>query len=103
MQTPDTDINTDVDICSKRIQKRSRKGESIPKEYLSRCKQFHDEWLDQEENILNIDGNQDNREPIKYNELLNTIIKYIYLVIKRDKYIQGTNLTIQDMMEHPFF
>ena len=96
-------INTDVDTCSKRIKKRSRKGESIPKEYLLRCKKFHDEWLDNEQNILKVDGNQDNGESIKYYELLNTIIKYIDLVVKRDKYIQGTNLTLQDIMDHPFF
>jgi deoxyadenosine/deoxycytidine kinase len=39
-------IDAEPDICSARIKKRSRDGESnIELEYLERCKDYHDRWL----------------------------------------------------------
>jgi deoxyadenosine/deoxycytidine kinase len=99
-------VDTDINMCNERVKKRSRKGENIPLEYLYKCKKFHDEWLNDEDNMLSINGNQNITESIKYNELLNTIIKYIKIIIKTDKnndQIQGTNITLEDLMNHPFF
>jgi deoxycitidine kinase/deoxyguanosine kinase len=39
-------IDAEPDICSSRIKKRSRDGESnIELEYLKKCKDYHDKWL----------------------------------------------------------
>lgn len=39
-------IDTDPDICLKRVAKRSREGESkITIEYLTKCHKYHDIWL----------------------------------------------------------
>lgn len=39
-------INADADVCFNRIHKRSRDGEGgIELSYLTKCKQYHDDWL----------------------------------------------------------
>lgn len=38
-------LNADPKICSERISKRSRKGESIPLQYLEKCHKYHEDWL----------------------------------------------------------
>jgi deoxyadenosine/deoxycytidine kinase len=39
-------IDADPEICSMRIKKRSREGESyIPVEYLNNCRDYHETWL----------------------------------------------------------
>lgn len=39
-------IDADPEICSERIKKRSREGESgIPVEYLKSCRDYHENWL----------------------------------------------------------
>jgi thymidylate kinase len=52
-------IDADAEICSERINKRSRKGESnISLEYLQKCKSYHHEWLtNTKTNVLNINAN----------------------------------------------
>lgn len=42
-----------------RVMKRKRQGENIPLEYLSKCHDYHDNWLSTEKNIITLDGNQD--------------------------------------------
>jgi deoxyadenosine/deoxycytidine kinase len=52
-------IDADAEICSERINKRSRAGESgISLEYLQKCKSYHHEWLtNTKTNVLNINAN----------------------------------------------
>ena len=52
-------IDADAEICSERINKRSRAGESsISLEYLQKCKSYHHEWLtNTNTNVLNINAN----------------------------------------------
>lgn len=52
-------IDADAEICSERINKRSRIGESgISLEYLQKCKSYHHEWLtNTNTNVLNINAN----------------------------------------------
>ena len=58
-------IDADAEICSERINKRSRAGESnISLEYLQKCKSYHHEWLtNTKTNVLNINANVN----VKYN------------------------------------
>lgn len=51
-------VNTDPELCSKRIAKRNRNSESnIELEYLINCHKNHELWMNKEENILKINGN----------------------------------------------
>ena len=54
-------IKTDYLVADSRVKKRARKGEEIPVEYLKKCQDYHDTWLDnkklsQLDNIV-FDGN----------------------------------------------
>jgi deoxycitidine kinase len=49
-------IKTPPGECSERIERRSRGGEGgIPVEYLTNLGNLHDKWLENEENVFNID------------------------------------------------
>ena len=50
-------IKTSPEVAFKRVQKRGRQGESIPLEYLVKCHEYHDVWLNSCENTHVIDGN----------------------------------------------
>lgn len=58
-------IDADADVCHKRVETRSREGESkISLEYLQKCKDYHDAWLLQsgdmnfyDQYVLRIDTN----------------------------------------------
>jgi len=38
-------LQTSPEICMQRIHKRSRKGESMPLEYLNKCHNYHNNWI----------------------------------------------------------
>ena len=49
-------IKSPPEICTQRINKRSRNGEeTIPLDYLTKLSDLHDEWLKNEKNVLEID------------------------------------------------
>lgn len=52
-------LKTDPNISNARVIKRSRKGENIPIEYLEKCHNYHQKWLEQDNPIITIDGNED--------------------------------------------
>ena len=57
-------VRTSVDTCIKRICQRNREGEGgISKDYLDLLEAEHDKWLNNEENVLIIDGEADFRSP----------------------------------------
>lgn len=69
-------IKTTPEICYERILKRSRSGEqNICKEYLTRCHDAHDEWLENS-NII-FDGNIDNEKNDIYKTWLKKINEYL--------------------------
>ena len=75
-------LKTDPDICYKRINKRSREGESkISLEYLENCDKYHEDMINNiiKENCLVIDSNIDIFENKEINDFwLESIEKFIY-------------------------
>lgn len=77
-------VKTDATICSQRIKKRLRNGEeNIDFSYLTKCNDYHDNWISKIENKYIFDGNIDIDTNI-YNEnkyftqILITIYSLIY-------------------------
>ena len=52
-------IRTKPETSEQRVIKRSRQGEAIPLEYLSKCHDYHENWLNSTQNVLTIDGEVD--------------------------------------------
>lgn len=38
-------IQASVDTCMKRIQQRSREGETVTRDYIAECVRYHEEWI----------------------------------------------------------
>lgn len=53
---------------SNRVHKRGRQGENIPLQYLIKCHQYHENWLDKQNNVYVFDGNE---EFDKLNDVMN--------------------------------
>lgn len=67
-------LKTNPQIAHDRIKKRGRKGENIPLEYLHKCDQYHEKWLQSFKNVQVLDGNVDeNHDPECFNRWLTTI------------------------------
>ena len=52
-------VHTTPEKCHERIIKRNRKGESIPIEYLKRCHEYHENWLNDYSKKIIIDNEED--------------------------------------------
>ncbi len=52
-------VKADPDICNTRVQIRNREGEDIPLEYLAKCHNYHENWLNGYDNKLIIESNID--------------------------------------------
>lgn len=53
-------VQTEPEICEKRVIKRNRKGEVIQLSYLQNCHKYHENWLGKENlPVLTLDGNND--------------------------------------------
>lgn len=68
-------LKTDPEIADERVKKRGRPGEDIPLEYLRKCSDYHNQWIesDKHENII-LDGNKKDLE-----KWMNTIKKHIMM------------------------
>ena len=56
-------LKTNFEVCAKRVKKRQRSGETeISEEYLKQNNEYHDRWLLNHNNVLLLDGNQDNEK-----------------------------------------
>ena len=71
-------IKTDFVNCHSRVMSRSREGEeSISKEYLEMCENYHNDWLNEEENKITLDGNLDTSHHAAHLDILKQTISVI--------------------------
>ena len=71
-------LKTDPEVAFDRIIKRNRKGENIPLDYLTKCHEYHENWLDKHSNKCVINCNLDIEEtPEIVSNWLKTIDEYI--------------------------
>ena len=71
-------VKTSPDKCYERIKKRNRQGENIPIEYLLKCSDYHDDWIDNHDNVLVFNGDIDFKEdPQILNKWIETIKNFI--------------------------
>ena len=61
-------IKTSANVAFNRVVKRNRKGESIPIEYLEKCNEYHNDWIESC-NLKKIifDGDKENNEELYNN------------------------------------
>ena len=83
-------IKTNPETCCERVEKRGRKGESIPLEYLTKCSQYHDNWIIEKESEVSklvLDGNIDNVEnPSIINTWLDSISTFTETLVQKSNY-----------------
>ena len=71
-------LRASPEVCYARVQKRSRSGETIPLEYLTRCHDGHDNWLTQSRNTILLQVDHDmNDAKDKYHDTCSKIKEYI--------------------------
>ena len=70
-------IQTSPDIAYERILKRNREGESIEKEYICSCHNYHEDWLigNSEKNLKIINGNNNT------DSVLLEVMKYLGIIV----------------------
>lgn len=75
-------IKTSPEIAHARVEKRSRKGETIPFEYMQKCHQYHEDWISTipHENLCIIDGNIDiTQQPETFSKWKTQIDEFLLL------------------------
>jgi len=73
-------VKTNPLTALERVIKRNRQGETIPIEYLTTCHEYHEDWLQQQNNlsVLTLDGNIDtDNDPTIIMDWLIEINKFI--------------------------
>lgn len=72
-------VKTTPETAHERVIKRARLGETIPIEYLRKCNEYHDNWLNSTDyDMLLLDGNQDiNQTPSVVDEWVNKIEEFV--------------------------
>ena len=61
-------VRAEPHVCSERVKIRAREGENIPIEYLTKCHDYHEKWLNTYNEKIVIDANIDTR--IKENQII---------------------------------
>ncbi len=69
-------VNTSPIKCYERVLKRNREGESISLDYLEKCDMYHNNWINNCKETLELDGNVDKSDN-DYQEWLNKISNFI--------------------------
>ena len=89
-------VNTSIENSLERIKKRGRLGESnITEDYIIDLYKYHNEWLENEENVLRLDGNIDiESDELYHQELILKVTNFI----ENNEYNERP-LTLEDEME----
>jgi deoxyadenosine/deoxycytidine kinase len=62
-------VKANPSVCHSRIHTRSRAGEeSIPLSYLSKCHDYHNEWISTMSYVYELNGNYNKTSPADYND-----------------------------------
>ena len=70
-------LKTDFSKCHERVLMRSRKEENtVSKEYLQMCENYHEDWLNSGLNTLALDGNADTTVHSEYVDILKQLLNY---------------------------
>jgi len=70
-------LKTDANKCYERVAKRSRVEESkITLDYLVKCENYHNNWFDDNSNLLQLDGNVGVSVHSEYLDILKQMINY---------------------------
>jgi len=76
-------IQASVDTCMQRIQKRSREGETITREYIADCVRYHEDWIlnDQRPKLV-VDADSDSlaNEENRDNKILQ-VVTFIHSLV----------------------
>ena len=85
-------VQTTPETAHERVQKRGRKGEDIPIEYLRKCHEYHDSWFSNIKNMpihkLNCNMDTYHNKNVE-NEWIESILLFISL--EKIKYVDLTN------------
>lgn len=84
-------VKTDPELCNERIKSRNRSGENIPIEYLKKCHDYHENWIDKlkdNKKVKIINGNMDIDYSLRDN--VSDIIEFLKLEL-----IENCNIVVQ--------
>jgi len=94
-------IQTSPEIAYNRIIKRGRIGENIPLEYLTKCHNYHNNWIQCLDNKYIIDGNIDTLEsPNIICEWINNITEWVFESKNKNNYLLDKILSKEEMCEY---
>ena len=93
-------VKTSPNKCSERIKKRNRIGENIEIQYLNKCSQYHDNWIEPQNNVLFLNGDIDFTES---NEVLNKRIGSIFNFIFESQVVKKYCETIDFEQRSNYF
>ena len=94
-------IQTSPEIAYNRIIKRGRIGETIPLEYLTKCHNYHNNWLHSVDNKYIIDGNIDTSElPNIICEWIINITKWVFESKNLNNYLLDKILSKEELCEY---
>jgi len=97
-------VYTSPDKCHKRIVKRNRKGENIPIEYLKRCHEYHENWLNSYDDKLIIDNEEDSYSSNKLNIMkINLVKEFISDFIKNKDSVDDGEVIMENYIESIHF
>jgi deoxyadenosine/deoxycytidine kinase len=74
-------LKTDPLIAHERIIERNRLGENIDIDYIKKCHNYHESWLNNEKNICILDGNLNNTDPNNFIKWITDINEFINRII----------------------
>ena len=95
-------VKAEPEICDVRVKCRAREGEIIPLDYLKKCHEYHEDWLQNIDNKMIIEANVDTKlnENIHIRDKwITNINTWIYQQINNSKKNEIINETIDNIID----